>query len=216
MDIEHIVSYEKTRQDIYEIFANCYRLPKKSIAEKLNTLSDHLLYLDSKAAQYINYMQTGLDQNFEMLTIEFSRLFIGPYSLPTPPYGSVYIEKERKVMGDSSMDAKKRYQHCGLDISDDIQEVPDHIAIELEFMFCLIFKEIESIRTNLPEQTQETLYHQESFLTDHLNRWIPDFADAVIEHSKIEYYRNLAKATRIFISEDLEYLKTISIPVMKV
>jgi TorA maturation chaperone TorD len=213
MDSQNLVSQETARQDIYKSLANFYRLPEEPALTNLDTLSEQLSNLNSEAASYISCMQAELDQgcNLEMLRIEYTRLFIGPYSLPAPPYGSVYIENERKVMGDSSMDAKKRYQSFGLDISNSIKEVPDHIAVELEFIFFLIYKEIESIQSNDPEQAQEIIYHQKSFLSDHLNMWIPDFTDCVIENAGTEFYRNLAKATRIFVAEEIEYLESISI-----
>lgn len=211
MDIQTLISQETDRQDIYKNLANFYRLPEKATLTNLDTLLEQLSNLNSEAASYISCMQTELDQgcDLEILRIEHTRLFIGPYSLPAPPYGSVYMENERKVMGDSSMDAKKRYQSFGIDISDSIKEVPDHISVELEFMFFLIYKEIESIQSNLPEQAQEILYHQKSFLTDHLNMWVADFTDCVIEHTEIEFYRNLAKATNIFVAEEIDYLESV-------
>lgn len=213
MDTQTIVFQETSRQDIYKRLANCYGLPEKRILIDLKILSDQLSNLNSKAALYIHQMLTKLDQNdcFEQLRIEFTRLFIGPYSLPAPPYGSVYIEKERKIMGDSTMDVQKRYQYFGLSLSNCFKEVPDHISAELEFMFFLICNEIERIHSNLPEQAQEMLSHQKSFHNDHLNNWIPDFTSCVIEHTDIEFYRNLAKATRIFIAEDFEYLERVSL-----
>ena len=211
MDIQNIIFQETARQDIYKNLADCYRSPDEATPTNLSALSDQLSNLDSKAAPYIHCLQAELDQNcdLELLRIEFTRLFIGPYSLPAPPYGSVYIEKERKVMGDSTMDVQKRYQKFGLDIYSNFKEVPDHIAVEFEFMFFLIYKEIESILSNVPEQAQEILLHQKLFLGDHLNNWIPDFTDCVIEHTSTEFYRSLTKATRIFIAEELEYLENI-------
>ncbi len=214
MDIQTIVLHETARQDIYKNLANCYNGPEETLSTNLDVLSGQLLNLNSKAAPYIDCMQSELNQasDLELLKVEFTRLFIGPYSAPAPPYGSVYLENERKVMGDSTMDAQKRYQNCGLDISGDFKEVPDHITVELEFMFFLIFKEIESIQSNVPEQAQEILLHQKAFHNDHLNLWIPDFTDCVIEHAGTPFYRNLAKATRVFIAEELGYLESISIP----
>ncbi len=215
MDVQTIVTQETARQDIYKSLANFYRLPEKSTLADLNTLSAQLSNLNSDAASYISSMQSELNQSceLEILRIEYARLFVGPFSLPAPPYGSVYMENERKVMGDSSMDAKRIYQSFGLDMSNSIKEVPDHVSVELEFMFFLIYKEIESIQSNASEQAQELIYHQKSFLSDHLNMWIADFTDCVIEHSGTDFYRNLAKATRIFITEEIDYLKNVCISV---
>ncbi len=215
MDIQNILSHETARQNIYNSFVNCYHMPGEEIRATLDILSKQLSALDSKALSHINLMRDEEECNFdvELLRIEFTRLFIGPYSLPSPPYGSIYIEKMRKVMGDSTMDAQKRYRHFGLDVSRNFKDVPDHITVELEFMFFLIFKEIENIKSGEAEQAQELLYHQKMFLADHLSRWIPDFTDSVIEYSGTEFYRNLARAIRVFIAEDLEYLENISMPV---
>jgi TorA maturation chaperone TorD len=215
MDIQKILSYETARKYIYRSLANCFQSPDEKIQTEFDTLAKQLSIIESEALQYVQLLQKevekGLDHEF--LKIEFTRLFVGPYSLPAPPYGSVYIDHERKVMGDSTMDAKNRYQSFGLDISNNIKEVPDHITVELEFMFFLIFKEIESIQSDASDKTQEILLHQKAFLNDHLNRWVPDFTDCVIEHAGTEFYRNLAKATRIFIAEEVETLESISVSV---
>ncbi|MBT6341703.1 MAG: molecular chaperone TorD family protein [Desulfobacula sp.] len=215
MDIQNIITHETARQDAYKSLANLYRLPEKTIQENLDVLTEQLMILNSKSASYLTDMQTDFDQNsdLDLLKVEFTRLFIGPYSLPAPPYGSVYIENERKVMGDSTMDARKRYQHFGLDIPGNFKDVPDHITVELEFIFFLIFKEIVHIQSNLPEQAQELLFHQKSFHTDHLNIWIPEFTDCVIEYTGTQFYRNLATATKIFITEELEYLESVCVSV---
>ena len=213
MDIQNIVSQETARQDIYKSLANCYRMPEQVIFTDLDILSEQLSNQNSGAASYIDQMRAELDQSrdLELLRVEFTRLFIGPYSLPAPPYGSVYLEKEHKVMGDSTMEVQKRYHYFGLDISRHFKEVPDHIAAELEFMFFLTYKEIESIRSNSPDQAQEILLHQKSFHNDHLNMWIPEFTHCVIEHAGTEFYRNLAEATRVFIAEEFEYLESVSV-----
>lgn len=215
MDIKSIISHETARQDAYKSLANLYRLPEKSIQENLGILTEQLIILNSKATPYLMDIQTEFDQNsdLDLLKVEFTRLFIGPYSLPAPPYGSVYIENERKVMGDSTMDVRKRIQHFGLDIPGNFKDVPDHITVELEFIFFLIFKEIVHIQSNVPEQAQELLFHQISFHTDHLNRWIPEFTNCVIEHTGTQFYRNLATATKIFITEELEYLESVCVSV---
>jgi len=215
MDIQSIVTNETARQDAYKSLANLYHLPEKNIQKNLDVLTDQLTILNSEAVSYLKNMQAEFDQNddFDLLKVEFTRLFIGPYSLPAPPYGSVYIENERKVMGDSTMDARKRYQHFGLDIPANFKNVPDHITVELEFMFFLIFKEIVHIQSNVPDQAQELLLHQKAFHTDLLNIWIPEFTDCVIEHAEIEFYRNLATTTKIFIREELEYLENVYISV---
>ncbi|MFH2060988.1 MAG: molecular chaperone TorD family protein [Pseudomonadota bacterium] len=210
MVIQQIVSNESARLEIYKELVNCYHTPKDTLSGSLITLRDKLKVIDSKALPYINTMISELNtQSIDILTVEYTRLFIGPYSLPAPPYGSIYIEKERKVMGDSTMDALKHYQDFGLEIAGSLKEVPDHITIELEYLYFLIFKEIESIQFNDPEVTQTYMIEQVSFLTDHLNRWVPDFTKNIVVNSGIEFYRSLANMTKTFIEEDIDFLEGV-------
>ncbi len=107
------------------------------------------------------------------------------------------------VMGDSTMDVKRRYHEAGLDLS--VKEVPDHIALELEFMYFLVFKESVAIQEGGAEAT---VYQdrQVSFLQTHLAVWVPEFADQVIEHAQTDFYRNLARTTKSFIEKDLSVI----------
>ena len=212
MENEELLCFETARMNTYQVLSQLYQPPDKCLQKNVRLLAENLYHVYPGLIKHVHLTQEHLypKLDFENLVIDFTRLFVGPFSLPAPPYGSVYMENERKVMGDSSMDAKRRYQSFGLDISKNIKEVPDHITVELEFMFFLIYKEIESIQSNASEQTQELICHQKSFLCDHLNMWVPDFTNCVIEHAGTEFYRNLAKATRIFITEEIEYLESVT------
>lgn len=214
MDFQQMIVFETARQDVYRNLSDCYHQPDTKIPEKLKILTEQLSNLNSKAVSHANQMLAEMKSidDLEHLKIDFARLFIGPYSLPAPPYGSIYLEKERKVMGHSTMDVKDRYKQFGLGLSPEFKSVPDHIAAELEFLFFLIYKEIDMIRSDLTEQVCEILSGQKSFLHYHLNMWIPDFSECIIEHSGTRFYPHLVQATQIFIAEDLEYLNQINIP----
>jgi putative dimethyl sulfoxide reductase chaperone len=211
MDIHTMITGEMARQQIYKSLAQCFQVPDKILAAHLNRLSDGLKTLESRTRDDV---QKTLDDpaclsDMEGLKKEFSRLFIGPYALPAPPYGSVYIEKTRKTMGDSTMDVLKRYQALGVELADDFRDLPDHISAELEFMFLLIYKEIEGIRSDDSELVHRMMVHQRSFLNHHLNNWVPQFTDIVIEHADGQFYQLLARTTQIFLGEDHEYLEKI-------
>jgi TorA maturation chaperone TorD len=51
---------------------------------------------------------------------------VGPFLVPAPPYGSVYLEDNRQLMGDSTIDVRRHYLSLGLDLSADFMEaLPD-------------------------------------------------------------------------------------------
>jgi TorA maturation chaperone TorD len=110
-------------------------------------------------------------------------------------------------MGDSTVDAQKRYRHAGVDIAGDFKEAPDHIAVELEFMHFLIFKEIEAATRSNIQAFDNYLKQQQSFLEDHLGAWVSDFTENIIVNSDTEFYKALATSTNIFIKQELQLVK---------
>ena len=128
-----------------------------------------------------------------------------------PPYGSIYLEGKREVMGVSTIDAKNRYQAAGLDISGKVKEAPDHIAIELEFMYYLIFKEIEAFEKSDFESAMDYLRKQKEFLQEHLGVWVLGFAVNVEEKAGTDFYKNLARATKVFVQKDLRDISEVSV-----
>jgi len=116
----------------------------------------------------------------------------------------VYLDGERKVMGDSTIDVSMRYAEVGLELADHFKEVPDHVAAELEFMYFLILKEVEAISHSDFGQALDFLKKQEEFFLSHLGVWVPQFADNVEKAAETEFYKSLSKATRLFIKKDVE------------
>jgi putative dimethyl sulfoxide reductase chaperone len=140
----------------------------------------------------------------ELLQIDYTKLFVGPYGLLTSPYGSAYLEDAKAVMGDSTMDVKKRYREEGLDIS--LKEAPDHIVIELEFMYFLAFKEIEAIGNSDDGGAARYREKQKAFLDTHLGIWVSEFADNVEANAQTGFYKYLARITKSFVMKDLNRL----------
>lgn len=214
MNIEGMILHETARRETYKALAECYYLPDGHLAAHIKALERQLTVLGSIGLPHAVLLRSEFEGlgNLKTLQIEFARLFVGPYSLPAPPYGSVYLEEERKIMGDSTIDAKERYKMDDLVISESFKDAPDHIAAELEFMYFLIFNEIEAIHTVAPEAVCSYLLKQKSFLQGHLGAWVTDFTFRVEHHSKADFYRNLAAATREFIAEDKDNIINLDIP----
>lgn len=208
MNVNDLIKNETARMDIYKGLSTCYTIPEIDFGARLEKLERHLAFLSSNAFAPAVLLQKELrPENLEKLQAEFARLFIGPYRLAAAPYGSIYLEGKRKIMGDSTIDVRQRYLDCGLDISENFKDAPDHVAAELEFMYFLITKEINAILSEQLEEGAESLYRQKSFLTDHLGCWIVDFSQNIEMSTECEFYLNLARVTRVFIAEDLVYLK---------
>jgi TorA maturation chaperone TorD len=118
-------------------------------------------------------------------------------------------------MGNSTLEVQSRYREAGLEMSKNFREAPDHIAAELEFMVFLIFKESEALTQSDFDTALEYLSLQAAFLQDHLGAWVAAFAFNVEENADTEFYKSLAKITKLYIQKDLANLLSTAIPTLK-
>jgi TorA maturation chaperone TorD len=179
----------RTRADSYKLLSECYYLPDEALIQKIIDGSHQGLF-----SELADGVPPAVD--LEALKIEFTRLFIGPFKLLAPPYGSVYLEDNR-MMGESTVDARNRYEQEGLDIT--LSDAPDHIAMELEFMYYLVTQELKAMHQEDAEALQACQEKQRSFLQVHLAKWLPRFAEKVQENGQVDFYKTLAQVTDRFV-----------------
>lgn len=202
IDAETLLNLKVDRRDVYQRLSACFHLPDAGIVDSLDGLAHSIGGVCPEAVEDVTRMREQSD--IERLRIDFSSLFVGPYQLLAPPYGSVYLEGERRVMGDSTMDAMKRYREAGLVISQDMLEAPDHIAIELEFVYFLACGETACLSVADLAGAAAKEQEQRAFLQDHLGAWVGPFATQMERGAATEFYRCLARATRAFVEADAE------------
>ena len=138
MDSQEKILYEKRIGECFRLLAACFYKPQKEIflQEKVfQNLTSLLEPVCPDAAHFSNKMSESiLKYSEEELSVEYATLFVGPYELKAPPYGSVYLDEGRRVMGDSTIEVIRMYQEAGLTLDENFKELPDHIAVELEFI----------------------------------------------------------------------------------
>ncbi len=191
-----------SRGDCFKLLAVCFYEPEKTLLreEKLSENLGHLLKQISHDAQIAaDRMQKALCEiSQEQLSIDHASLFVGPFELIAPPYGSVYIDKKRTVMGDSTLYAAKCYQEAGLSV--DIKEPQDHIAIELEFMYSLCGAEAAARQESRTADADHFNELQVKFYYKAMRPWVKEFCDAIQAGTKNEFYLNVASCLDHFLS----------------
>jgi len=107
--------------------------------------------LDSSAIQAVESIKAFLDSSancqtlYESLEEEYVRFFINDrQGIRTPLYASCYAEPDSAertpLMGESALAMQRRFQSKGLSLAEDVGEPPDHLAIELEYLYFLLDK----------------------------------------------------------------------------
>jgi len=203
VDNNELVVNESIRGDCYRLLSACFYQPDKSLFIQeniLGNLKEGVKRICPPASAFVKKMEDALSKyTNEELLIDYAKLFVGPNKLIAPPYASVYIEKERKVMGDSTIKTMEFYREAGLEISKDFKELPDHVAVELEFMYYLIFKEVEALRKSDIETTSRFIEMQHRFLNSFLGLWINSFCEKIKSGTDNEFYKALAECASVFV-----------------
>jgi TorA maturation chaperone TorD len=185
------------RADSYKFLSECYYpLDDELVQKVIDTAQD---------CEFFSGLVCCVPPAVELksLSVDFAELFVGPYKLLAPPYGSVYFEDNR-IMGDSTIDVRNCYESEGLDIV--IKDAPDHIAVELEFMYFLVARQIEAARESNLHVVQACRRKQFDFLQAHLGGWLPEFVEKVQKNARTEFYRRLAGLTEAFVQNDMKTL----------
>lgn len=192
---EETVLNQCERVDSYKVLAECFYVPDEKL---LTTLDDFEKARGGVFSEIIRNAPKA--DGIERHKVDYSRLFIGPFKLLAPLYGSVYLE-DGKFMGGSTSAVRELYEQEGLNIV--LKDAPDHISVELEFMFFLALKEAEARENSDPAEATRLCDKQASFLQIHLGSWVGAFADKIEGNAETEFYKVLGRTTRDFVLEDL-------------
>jgi TorA maturation chaperone TorD len=115
----------------------------------------------------------------EPLSEAFQRLFVGPYALPAPPWGSVWLDRENVLFGDSTLALRQWMRENGISFESEQNEPEDHFGTML--MLGAWLKE-----NNRDEEWQQLLGW-------HLLPWSGRFLEEFIAHAEHPFYRSLGE-----------------------
>ncbi|RJQ13278.1 MAG: molecular chaperone TorD, partial [Nitrospiraceae bacterium] len=131
---DEFIRNEGHRADCYRFLSACYSYSIQDLKDEgLKNLIASLQPVCGEAVSFARDMDEALaSAEVLSLKVDHSALFIGPFKLISPPYGSAYLEEGRAVMGGTTVDAIKFYKSAGVEMDPQQKDIPDHIAVELE------------------------------------------------------------------------------------
>lgn len=195
---------ESARADIYRLLSACYYEPEDSFLEEdvFGQMAEALMRYETENANIAERMETAFrEAGSEPLLLDYTRLFLGPLGIRAKPYGSVYLEGENVIMGDSTVAVQERYHEGGFKLEKTFIEVPDHVAAELEFLY-LLSAQLGNSETTA-DRYEELVRLKHRFLREHLGLWVTPFTNAMENGAETEFYRLVATLTRDIVIEDL-------------
>jgi TorA maturation chaperone TorD len=116
------------------------------------------------------------ENDLQKLQSHYVRLFVNALpEVPCPPFGSCYLEGS--LLGESTQWVDQLYRRYGLETD----EIPDHIAVELEFLAFLADR-----------RTSASLEDFDALLS-HLRSWMPEFLDRIHQYDQSGFYRAVSE-----------------------
>ncbi len=172
-------------------------LEEEKVFQNLSKLFENI---NPEACTLVDDMHRALQSSSQReLQIAHAELFIGPYELKASPYGSTYLEKRRRVMGDSTMDVLAFYGKAGLEV--DVKQPPDHIAIELEFLSYLCGLEVKALQDGDLQKGAELQAEREFFLGNFVLPWMDGFVANIRSGTDDKFYLCFADCFEKFLQQ---------------
>lgn len=206
---------------IYRFLATGYRYPE---AESIGTLSQQgsgipeaLAAVGDSAAdtlcEQLSRLQetasqdAALDGTMEDLVAEYVALFGHAVRGACPLYEAEYGESDERLQQPHELsDLSAFYQAFGLELSTDVRDRVDFIAVECDFMGFLCLKQAYAEEHGKADLAAIAVDAQRKFLHDHLGRWAPAFARRILERTNHALYGPLAQFTLTFVTDDCHRL----------
>jgi len=210
--LESLVAY---RYSVYDLVRRIFlwEFPLELFTEVVRTANIALSTDEGKEspdAAFREFLRTLATEDLPVVYrdthIEYTRLFVGPRHLPTPPYESVYRNPDKLMMQDETMSVREAYAKSGFRVTG-MHHVPDDsVGIELEFMCALNKATGDALQEKNYSKALVHAAAQEEFCNDHLLNWIPRFCNDIVANSTSEFWRSVARFTREFMQEETAVL----------
>jgi TorA maturation chaperone TorD len=214
----HAAELGRLRQATYRLFSLTFCYPDADLLERLVTLADRLHADNEGMLRFAFFMYwerlvhalVQLDVN-ESPDVErdYVRTFMyNSQRAPCLPYESAYIDPEGWVSPWVIAQVEEEYTTVGLAISKRGNELPDHVAVELEFMSFLCGQEAETWESKDEETAIQVLRSQAGFLDRHLLRWTPEWT-AQVADSDGGLYPLAARSVHAFLRHDRDLIRIL-------
>jgi len=124
---------------------------------------------------------------FSSLEEAYIRIFVNSRTSVVPLYQSCYDGSSQStapqgvLMGSSAVLMKERFADKGLSLANDLNEPPDHVAIEMEYLYFLL-------QQGWSKQDDVLLSEAAAFAGDCMLPWVTVFKDRLSSESGCPFY----------------------------
>lgn len=116
------------------------------------------------------------------------------------PYETHHITPQVFLDAHVLADIAAFYSAFGFEISPELRIRPDHMSVQLEFLYLLVLKEAYALTNGLGESPALVARDARSkFLSDHVGRWMPRFCEQLAERFPHTFYGRIAAVLQSYL-----------------
>ncbi len=203
-----VLTKQLARVNLYALIS---RILMKEVDEKfLETFENDEMILSF----FPNYQQwekpkelSKKDLLERFLNVDFTNLFV----LHLIPYETFYMREDQMLETGGDNPVVQIYNEYDFRAQLDVARAvsPDHIGIELEFMYMLANSEYKALEQEDYEAACQIAKIERDFLRDHLLQWAPMFLQNVKAEAGTPFYYDAASLALEFMLSDYEYLNEL-------
>jgi putative dimethyl sulfoxide reductase chaperone len=140
----------------------------------------------------------------EYYNMDFTNLFL----MHLVPYESFYTRDDQMIESGGDNPVLELYNELDFTVELDKARVvsPDHIGVELEFMYMLCVATLNALQSDDKDSLCELIQVQRAFLKEHLLEWTPLFLINAKRESRTPLYHDGTELTLEFLLSDYEYV----------
>jgi TorA maturation chaperone TorD len=191
------------REDLCRFLSACYYEPAPEFAQE-HLFENMLIAAERVHPDLVTHAHVlgaaFAAQDLETLLVDYTRLFLGPLEALAKPYGASWLPGPPPSEDNLPPAVLELYSEGGFDIDPEFMELPDHVAVELEFLYLLNFN-LHRADDGAKQQALQAL--KQRFLREHLGAWIAPFSAAVTDAAQTAFYRELATFTARFVQIEI-------------
>lgn len=192
----------RASEDLCRFLSACYYEPDTAFTEEhlFDSMAEAAGRVDPELGEQARRLGAAFEeQDLQTLLVDYTRLFLGPVDPRARPYASAWLGAEADSMQAATSATLALYREGGFEPGEDFHEAPDHVAVELEFLYLLAFKCRQAAQARDLSELALAEALRRRFLGEHLGAWVGSFAAAVAAGAQTPFYRLLAEMTQCFV-----------------
>lgn len=204
-----MINGAKARANLYSLFSRVYlREVDKPFLDLLRG-NDVAETLKESGFKFYDELISKKEEEFlEELAVEYASLFLISPGKNLSPYESVQVGKEAQLGGEAASKALFFYKKAGFSFPEEPPLLPDHFAVELEFMGLLCDREAAAIDGNDKEKIESQRLLQKEFAMSHLGRWYRQFLGKIEAATEHLFYKEFSLFAKEFLDSEVELLSS--------